>query len=395
MTTLSTAPRRTTRPFELSLEILVGAEGPVLDVEPISDADLSDCLGELWMEGFLRRGRPDVARESIPVRLLPAKKGGATTTGLAPGTVSCDGFILETDGGDGSPVRRAFIPESMKLPAMRAAARLLERGVIEKGQTFHYRLRAEPSPVASVAPPGTRPGLVGTATSRPLVHRLVPLAPFQSASTEVDGGAGSLHPVVFLESALRRAERASRRGVAANPPIETGALLIGSLCSCPDTGEFFCLVEDAVEALDAEGTLTTLTFSSRTWARIQGILAARRSRPETRHQLIVGVAHGHNFKPCTPAACVKCPDLGRCAHLASSAFLSLDDVRWIKSVFPGEPWSIAHVFGLTGEGEPAEALYSGFAGWSVRRGYRTIDDAAAMEILIKHSVPTNSPAEGA
>jgi hypothetical protein len=235
---------------------------------------------------------------------------------------------------------------------------------------------------------------VGKGADRPLLYRLVPLAPFLSASEEVDEGAGSLHTVIYTRSALLRAERASRRGVAANPPIETGALLIGSLCSCPDTGELFCLVEDAMEAHDAEGTLTSLTFSSRTWARIHAIIAARQRQSETRTQQLIGVTHGHNFKPCTPAACLKCPDVGRCSHLASSAFLSLDDVRWMKSVFSGEPWSISHVFGLTGEGAPAEALYSGFAGWSVRRGYQVIPDDAAAEILTKHSIPTNRSTEG-
>jgi len=379
--------RRITRSFGLSLEILTAADGPVLDVELISDIDLVDCVGELWMDAFLRRGRPDVPRESMSVRLIPAKKKGAPDAGAPLGAVLCDGFILETEGGDGTPIRRVFLPESLKLAALRAAGRLLERGVLDKDQTFHYRLRVEP-PLDPVDHPAPESRPVARAKSLPLRYRLAPLAPFLKASLEVDKGAGSLHSIIYYRSALEQAERASRRGAAFNPPVETGAFLIGSLCSCPDTGEFFCLVEDALQADDTEGTLTSLTFSSKTWSRFQAIIKARRRQPETATHQLIGSAHAHSFLPCTPAACLKCPDLGRCSTLSSSAFLSLDDVRWMKSVFPGEPWSFAHVFGLTGEGEPAEALYSGFAGWSIRRGYRVIEDAAAAEILAKHSIKT-------
>ena len=151
-----------------------------------------------------------------------------------------------------------------------------------------------------------------------------------------------------------------------------------------ETGEFFCLVEDALEAVDAEGTSTSLTFSSRTWSRIHNIMKARGSQPETRTHRIVGQAHGHNFRPCTPEACEKCPDAGACAHLVSSAFFSIDDVRWMRAVFPGEPWAFGHVFGLSAKGEPTEALYSNFAGWMIRRGYHVIDDEAALSVLDTH-----------
>jgi hypothetical protein len=369
----------------MSLEILGDAKGPVLATVPASRSDLTDCVGELWLESHLRAGHPEVPRDALSVRLLPARRKGTTAKVDASGGMLCDGFILETDGPDGSAVRRVFIPDAMKLRALRVASRLIAEGVLEPEQTFRYRLRVDPS--AEGEAPGAEPhaeGFVARESSPPLAYRRVPLAPFLERSASVDDGGDPLHRIVYLESALALAEAAARRGVAENPPIETGALLIGSLCSCPASGEFFCLVEDVLEAVDADGTATSLTFSSKTWARIHTIMKARGEHPETRLHRVIGNSHGHPFKPCTPEACKKCPDAGACAHLSSSAFLSIDDVRWMKSVFPGEPWSFCHVFGLSTEGEPTEALYSGFAGWMIRRGYHVIADALAREILADH-----------
>jgi hypothetical protein len=374
-----------TRPWELSLEILPAAKGPVLATEPASRSDLADCVGELWMESYLRRGRPDVPRDEMTVRLRPATKKGAAAARDPSGGMLCDGFILETEDASGKLRRSVFVPESLKLPALRAASRLIGSGALERGQTFHFRLRVDPAPEAKPPAPPSRPGVTGVDASPALVYRSVPLAPFVEAAEVVDGGGDRLHPVIYLRSALEGAERASRKGIREQPPVETGALLIGSLASCPETGEFFCLVEDALEALDAEGTSTSLTFSSRTWSRIHNILKARAAQPQTRTHRIIGQAHGHNFKPCTPAACEKCPDAGACAHLSSSAFFSIDDVRWMRSVFPGEPWAFGHVFGLSAAEKPTEALYSGFAGWMIRRGYHVIDDDRAHAILSQYA----------
>ncbi len=96
------------------------------------------------------------------------------------------------------------------------------------------------------------------------------------------------YPVFFTRSARERAESLSRKGADANPPVETGGLLIGPLCVCPDTGEMFAVIIDVLEATDSEATTHTLTYSGATWARIQAILRARQANPATRHHRILG-----------------------------------------------------------------------------------------------------------
>ena len=102
---------------------------------------------------------------------------------------------------------------------------------------------------------------------------------------------------MYTQDAFTRAEQFSRRGASDVPPTESGAVILGSLCACPDSGEFFVVATDVIELVDAEQTLASLTYSSRTWSRIQAVVKARQANPATRAERIVGQCHGHNFLP--------------------------------------------------------------------------------------------------
>jgi hypothetical protein len=176
-----------------------------------------------------------------------------------------------------------------------------------------------------------------------------------------------------MRSARERIERLSRKGADANPPVETGGLLIGPLCVCPDTGEMFAVIVDVLEATDSEATTHTLTYSSSTWARIQAIVRAWQANPATRHRRILGQGHGHNFLPFDgSAACEECEHRAICKR--STAYLSEADRTWVRAVFNGQPWCVSQIFGLDARSGPAEAFYGQRGGSLVQRGYRVIDD---------------------
>src|SRR5207245_768434 len=74
-----------------------------------------------------------------------------------------------------------------------------------------------------------------TAKNLPLAYLRVPLPPLLRRARTVGEVDGRWLPVLFTEEALTRCERFARKGAASQPPIETGAVQIGPLCSCPET----------------------------------------------------------------------------------------------------------------------------------------------------------------
>jgi hypothetical protein len=215
--------------------------------------------------------------------------------------------------------------------------------------------------------------LAGPPGRRAPGHLRVPLPPLlERAEATTPYTADAPYPVFFTRSARERVERVSRKGADATPPVETGGLLIGSLCVCPDTGEMFAVIVDVLEATDSEATTHTLTYSSSTWARIQAIVRAWQANPATRHRRIIGQGHGHNFLPFDgAAACQECADRAICKR--STAYLSAADRTWARAVFNGEPWCVSQVFGLDARSGPTEAFYGQRGGSLVRRAYHVID----------------------
>src|SRR5215469_2668010 len=61
------------RPASAALSVVVRADegGPELTRETVSDSDLLDAQGELWLDGFLRKGRPTVALDDLACRTVP------------------------------------------------------------------------------------------------------------------------------------------------------------------------------------------------------------------------------------------------------------------------------------------------------------------------------------
>jgi len=318
----------------------------------------------------------------------------------------CAGYVIETSIPGCTPKLCAFQRESLAHVATRAARRLLMTGELAAGSAYTYDLRAEAPRVAAKAAlaeegPASPASIVSdtplrwTTPRTPLPyarHALRPLlerarfvdfavASSDPAAASVDAetvstgeGSGDPHHVVFYTREARdKAERFARKGGERTPPVETGAVLIGSLCSCPDTGEMFSVIFDAIEATDAQGTTFSLTFSSQTWARLSAIMKARRANPSTRSSILLGTSHGHNFLPADGAPpCERCATAAVCTR--HTAFMSGDDVEFARTIFSAQPWSVHHVFGLNARGEPVATFQGQHAGVFVPRGYHVLDE---------------------
>jgi hypothetical protein len=214
-----------------------------------------------------------------------------------------------------------------------------------------------------------------TVTQKPLEYLTVPVGPLLTKAEPVGPLDGWGHLFITRE-ALADAERLSRRGAADQPPTESGAVLVGSCCSCPETGEFYVVVTDSIELVDSVETGVSLTYTDTTWERIQRVLEARRAAdPEARAQRIVGQAHGHNFLPYCgkEITCPDCPDRETC--LLTSCFASTADLTWHRSVFGHiKPLACCHIFGLDARGAPVQGSF-GFRGGSLaHRGFYIIPE---------------------
>jgi hypothetical protein len=356
----------------LSVRLRRRLRGEVIAVEPVRDGDLLDAIAETWMEGCLRKGFAGVGMGEVEAQLRTIYRESAEAGRY------CDGFALQIRNPGGVVTRRFFSREYLGPVAERGSRRLLENGTLQSGDLFFYDLATgngeAPVDASGSGEANAELTLRGPAGREAPGHLRVPLRHLLDRSeAENPYTAEAPYPIFFTRSARERAERISRKGADVTPPVETGGLLIGPLCVCPDTGEMFAVVMDALEAADSEATTHTLTYSSATWARIQAILRARQVDPATRHHRIIGQTHGHNFLPFDGAAqCDECPHRAECTR--STAHLSVADRTWARAVFNGEPWSVSQVFGLDARSNPVEAFYGQRGGSLVQRGYRVIDD---------------------
>jgi hypothetical protein len=346
----------------LSIELYRERGGRVIAEQPVTSRDLADPLAELWFQCELRRGPRKLALRDMSARVRTVFRQDAKIGRY------CAGFDLSyRREGETQEVSRFFDRTCLAAVAEQRANALLANGQLAMGDLYFYGI-VEGAPDACVTGPEGR-GLP-TFAEAPL-EALLALA--EAVDIEPDDGD---HPVFFTRSAHAAAERISRRGGEAQPPVETGGLLTGTGYVCSDSGEIFTVVEDVLEATHSEATTYSLAYSGQTWQRIQKVLRARRSRPETRHHRVLGQTHGHNFQiaPEIPP-CAACDQLPFCTR--TSATLSPEDRTWARAVFACEPWQLSQVWGLDAKGRTVEAFYGQRGGSLERRGYYLIDDIDA------------------
>jgi hypothetical protein len=352
------------RPDEVAVLLRRDKDGPELGREPVAESDLSDVFSEMWMDRWLRRGLAEVPLESLTQQIIPGY--GASDA------VRCARFTLEASDPLGRDCRRDYTLELFQDVASRGSQRLLAEGLLKSDDVYYYEVVVGGGPRAA----GPGPFKV-TPKKPPLVFRDLPLKPLMERARQVGNLDERWFHVFFTERALADAEHFSRKGAAVKDPIETGAVLCGPLCSCPDSGEMFAVVCDVLEAKDAEGSSFSLTYSGLTWRRIQAVISAKQADPATRAHRIIGQAHGHNVRPDFHAgeghgACQTCPKQKTCR--LTSVFVSQDDRTWTRAVFSRQPWQLGLIYGHDARGGNTHALFGLRDNRLAERGYHVIPD---------------------
>jgi hypothetical protein len=260
------------------------------------------------------------------------------------------GLTLEATAPGAPPLRRDFGLTVVHDAALQLAQQLAEQQKLDLAEQFEYDLLAEPLPTATVG----EAGFSVTLEPRPLAVISAPLAPLVDRAEAVGTGQSDDVPVFFTRQAAARAEFYSRRGAEQQPAVESGAVLVGVLGTCPESGELFVVVLDALEASDAEHAQFSLAYTGKTWARLQQVLLARQAKHPALRML--GQCHGHNFLPAGGAPpCERCASEPVCPR--TSVFVSVDDRSWSRAVLARQPWQLCQIFGLNARGEPVSGLF--------------------------------------
>ncbi len=347
--------------WALELSLRRRQDGPEIAREPVGKSDLAEFESQTWFDAALRGGEAAWTPEDVPLRLEPVFRSGSTA--------SCDAFALVAKLPDGRSVRRVFDLESLTDVAVRAIFRLREAGALGKDERVFYRIRARfERPTAERFEVDLT---VSAPRRRPLVLHPLPLAALERGRRSVGSGPEGAYPVFYTEESLARAERYARRGAERTAPVETGAVLLGPLCRCPETREVFAVACDVIEVAAAEETAFTLAYSGESWGRIQAVLRSMQADPRRRAWRLLGQAHGHNFLPAGGAPpCEACASLPVCGR--STVFVSESDRAWMRAVFARQPWQLCHIFGLNARKENVSGLFGVHGGRLVERGYHVV-----------------------
>jgi hypothetical protein len=353
------------QPFVVALRL--GRDGPEVGRELVTEADWVPMRSEVWMNALLRRGFPDFPFEDLVALARPV---------IPDGDTRCKQVTLLTVDPKGQALQVEFTIYAFEPVARRAMARLVKAGrltVEETGQCF-YNVALAGEDEARAGPAQAEPFQVAV-RRQPLAYLERPMPPLLARAKAVgDVKDKACYPVFMTAEAYAKAERMARRGAAVNPPTESGAVLVGPLCSCPETGELFAVVYDALEVTDAEATYASLLYTGQTWRRIQTIMNARQQAPSSRGDRLLGEAHGHNFLPPhrEDISCNECKERETCKM--TSAFASSSDMVFHSSVFFKQPWQLCHIFGLDARGKGVHALFGQRDGGLLSRGFYIIPE---------------------
>ncbi|NNC87242.1 MAG: hypothetical protein HKN82_02140 [Akkermansiaceae bacterium] len=367
--TTTTATRPPARPCgtldQPEIEVFLEPEGggAVLAREPVRASDLALLASHANLEFCMRRSRPDRTLADLDVRLvLVPSERSERFTGLSLRAFDPDRH--------GEPMECNFSILAFEAVARRAEKRLLESGRLRNGELFLFGI-APPSGEAPPPPPPEEAAAIEVIAHHPAIHYLsTPVAPLIKRARRHGEDLAEAFPVFFTEEALARAEQCARQGTVENPRFESGALLAGSLGTCPESGEFFLVVTDAFAMTGAESSLVTLELTGETWRRIDAVIRARQTaEPAT---ALVGNAHGHNFLPNEGQTCEECPRLPECS--TTNLQPSPDDLMWMRTHFPHAPYAQCLIFGLSARGDNVHGLFGFHDGRLVKRHYFVLPD---------------------
>jgi hypothetical protein len=359
--------KRFNKRWRLKIVIRSSPNGPIIIEEIVRDSDLWDLYTEMWREGCLRKGYMEVSISDLTYYLEPIFENDSN---ISDNQV-CKGFTIEITNPGNDLKRKEFSVYSLDLVALRILRGMVKTKNRKKENQLYYNviayLQKESCEYEQNAYDGNAKCFrVKVKESKPLNYVRLSLESLfaQAGYKKIEDDA---YPVFYTNTAFEKAEKIARKGAYINPSVETGALLIGVLGSCPKTKEFYAIIKDVFEFSEADQSMYSLTPSSRTWKCVQDYIGALRQHSETCLYKILGQCHGHNFIPeISKDSDNKC--------VVSSVFVSMDDRLWNNAVFNREPCQLCHIFGFDQNGDKVDSLFGLKDGHLLQRGYYLLSE---------------------
>lgn len=298
-----------------------------------------------------RKAHPSVnsSRRSTTIEPLPHP------TACSP---QCAGFRVTLDAGGSVPFSRDFDTSYFRAAAETGAAALVEKGVMQKGDKFHYRVAAYPQATA-LAPAAPRsPRIVVQETDALLPLREGRLADFTRHAMPFGELIEEDTPVYLAQEVIEQANNLTLRA----RDKETGGILIGHLyrdASIPDIG---VVITAQVPARYTKAGSTELTFTPKTFAAVQNTIVAR-----GRDEIYLGWWHSHPAVHWAATTCANCPPERRRVCPITTQFFSTFDAHVHETIFP-KAFNVALVVTNTEEG-CQQAVFSWRSGLIRQRGF--------------------------
>jgi proteasome lid subunit RPN8/RPN11 len=212
------------------------------------------------------------------------------------------------------------VPYFLRL-AQAGSAAMIERGLLERGEVYRYKVCAYPSAAPGAGPRESEAGAFSVEEifeSLPLEAR--PIEPFLASATAWGSDSDPSDMRVFIPQHVMDAVVAKSREVG---EVETGGMLVGKLHRCASSPEIFLEVTAQIPAAHTEPQAARLTFTVDSWAAVQAAIELR-----DRDELMCGWWHFH------PDFCRKCPEERRRGCVLSRPFFSLEDIHMHRTIFP-------------------------------------------------------------
>jgi hypothetical protein len=205
--------------------------------------------------------------------------------------------------------------------AQQGSAAMVERGLLEKGELFLYKVCAYPgAPSRPDFDAGESPAFSVEEIDESLPLKERPVEPLLAGAVSRGTGGDPSDMRVFIPQEVMDAvgERSLEAG-----EVETGGVLVGNLHRCHSSPEIFLEVTAQIPAAHTESQATQLTFTADSWAAVQAAIDLRK-----RDELMCGWWHFH------PDFCRKCPEEKRRECTISRPFFSPEDVHMHRAIFP-------------------------------------------------------------
>jgi hypothetical protein len=346
---------------------------------------------EFYDENNISKGRAPLQVDWVPAvecawlrglrRNLLSSTDGTDGTAIQPiwqnaiGEPYVAGFRVSVPSEDAEGISAEFSSEYFNDSARAATAPLVEEGDVRPGEHLLYRIMAFADP--DHAGPSMKSRFRTETLINPLPIRQSRLSDLMGISLEAGPTTPGDMPVLIRASVLEETVELSRKAGS----LECGGILIGHLHRDPEMADVFAEITTQVPARHTVADTNKLTFTHDTWTAAQAAIDLR-----GRNELLLGWWHCHPVH----AWCKNCPPEKRGVCPLAHGFLSIDDCRLHRTVFP-RAYTLALLISHISESNLPHSLYGWRGGRLECRGYHRLDDVQATAETVAVPTASNPP----